>query len=338
MHRKRTVWICIVFMVASVFVYSQETVRIKDIAYIQGVRENQLIGFGIVTGLAGKGDSDSSVLLKKILSNLLSGFGITIPPKDIKSKNSAAVMVTADIPPFIRPGDRIPVTLSSIGDAKSLEGGVLLQTNLKAANDKVYAVAQGKIAYTDLGKSVQTVGYIPGGAIVEREAVSSISDNNYVSIILYQSDFATAWEVAQEVQQVFPDTPVSAEDASMIRVEIPENFRGNHVGFIAGIENITVVPDTSAKVVINPRTGIVVMGKDVKIGKVAVSYKGDRISVGTGFGFGEEPKEQFVLEELTTVDQLVEVMQEIGMKTDAIIEVLKAIEKAGALYGRIIIM
>ena len=185
-RRKRTIWICLIFMAAAVISYSQETVRIKDIAYIQGVRENQLTGFGIVTGLAGKGDSDSSLLLKKILSNLLSGFGITIPPKDIKSKNSAAVMVTTDIPPFIRPGDRIPVTLSSIGDAKSLEGGVLLQTNLKAANNKVYAVAQGMIAYTDLGKSIKTVGYIPGGAIVEREAVSTISNNNYVSIILYQ--------------------------------------------------------------------------------------------------------------------------------------------------------
>jgi flagellar P-ring protein precursor FlgI len=318
--------------------YGQETVRIKDIAYIHGVRENQLTGFGIVTGLAGKGDSSNNVLLKTVLSNLFTTFGVNIPPNDIKSKNCAVVMVTADIPPFVRPGDRISVTISSVADAKSLEGGVLLQTNLRAANENVYAVAQGKLVITQRNESVKTVGTVPGGAIIEREVLSSIDSRDTVSIALYRGDLATIYSIAQKIRESFPDTEVFEEDASLLRVAVPEEFQDNWVAFIVAVESLQVTPDSAAKVVVNPRSGVVVMGKEVKIGKVAVSYKGDKISIGAGYGFQEEQKEQFVLDDGTTVDDLVTIMQEIGIKTDVIIEILKAIDQAGALYGKLEIM
>ena len=320
------------------FLFSQEGIRIKDIARIQEIRENQLSGFGLVTGLSGRGDSDSSVLLKKVISNMLSGFGVTIRQNDVKSKNSAVVMVTADIPPFVRPGDRISVTAASLGDAKSLEGGVLLQTPLTGANGIVYAVAQGQIALTDSGSSGKTVGTVPEGGIIEREVASLIPENEYISILLGNPDFTTAQATAEGIQGELENVKVKAVDASLIRVEVPEEFKENYIEFISRIEGIFIKPDTIAKVVINPRSGIVVMGGNVKIGNVAVSYRGDQISVGSGFGNDDSEKEQFVLDEETSVGELVTVMQEIGLSTNIIIEIVKAIDKAGALYGKLVIM
>jgi len=272
------------------------------------------------------------------LSNLLTSFGINIPKKEIRSKNCAVVMVTSDIPPFVRTGDRISVTISSLADAKSLEGGVLLQTTMRAANEKVYAVAQGNIALTDMNSKAKTVGYIPGGAIIEQEVLSNFETGDTISIALYRGDFATAYSIAEAVRQAFPDAEVYAEDATFIRVEVPDEYKERYVAFIVAVEELLVTPDAAAKVVVNPRSGVVVMGKEVKIGKVAVSYKGDKITVGSSFGFEEENKEQFILEESTTVDDLVTIMQDIGIKTDVIIEILKAIDQAGALYGKLEIM
>jgi flagellar P-ring protein precursor FlgI len=219
-----------------------------------------------------------------------------------------------------------------------LEGGVLLQTNLRAANENVYAVAQGKLVITERNELVKTVGTVPGGAIVEREVLSTIDSRDTVSIALRRGDFATIYSIAQAIRDAFPDAEVFEEDASLIRVGVPEEFRENYIAFIVAIEKLQVTPDTVATVVVNPRSGVVVMGKEVKIGKVAVSYKGDNISIGDTYGFQDGPKEQFVLNDGTTVDELVTIMQEIGIKTDIIIEILKAIDQAGALYGRLEIM
>lgn len=332
---------CILMILASVMVQAQETeqttVRIKDIAYIEGVRENQLLGFGLVTGLDGRGDSSESVLLKKALKNLIGSFNISITEDDLRSRNSAAVIVTSDIPPFVRPGDRISVEVSSVGDAKSLEGGILLQTNLQAGNGTVYAVAQGMITTSTRRDAVKTVGTVPDGAIVEREVLSTFVENNSVSLVLYNPDFSTASSVANAVSETFPDAEVNPVDASLITISMPQEYEENPVGFISSLEKLKINPDFSAKVVINPRSGVVVFGKDVKIGRVAVSYQEDNIQVGTPF-VSDEKKEQFMIEDDTTVEDLVTVLQDVGLKTDVIIEIIKAIEKTGALFGKLVIM
>jgi len=311
-------------------------VRIKDIAYIQGVRENQLVGIGLVTGLNGRGDSSNSALLGVSLSNLLTSFGIEIPAGEIRSKNCALVTVTADIPPFIREGDRISVNISSIVDAKDLQGGVLLQSSLKGVNGEIFAIAQGVIPVTEQTTN-RTSAVIPGGALVEKESLSGyISDNNKINIVLRYPDFATSYEVAENIRESVDNGEAIAIDASLVQVEIPESLKEDPVQFISQIENIMVTPSSSGRVVINPKSGVVVIGENVRIGKVAVSYKGDSISVG-GF-YGDKVQEQFTFPDFTSVEDLVKIMQEVGLKTDVIIEVLQAINRAGALYGELIIM
>lgn len=326
--------VILLFSTASI-VFGAPEVRIKDIAYIQGVRENQLVGIGIVTGLNGRGDNSRSTLLGETLSKMLNSFGIEIDPNEIQSKNCALVTVTADVPPFIRSGDRINVTISSILDAKNLQGGVLLQTNLKGANGEVYAVAQGVIPMTE--KSVNmTSANLPGGALVERDILSGYVNENRINVVLRYPDFATSWEVAEKIRENMENVSVTAIDASMIQVEMPEEMQENPVRLISQLENIRVTPSVSGRVVINPKSGVVVIGENVRVGKVAVSYKGDSISVG-GF-YGDEVQEQFTFPEFTSVEELVDVMQTVGLKTDVIIEVLLAIDRAGALFGQLIIM
>jgi flagellar P-ring protein precursor FlgI len=315
-------------------------VRIKDIAYLQGIRENQLSGVGIVTGLAGKGDSRNSELLKSTLSHLLSHFGIQVSANDINSKNCAVVMVSMEVPPFIHPGDRADVTVSSIGDARGLEGGVLLQTTLQAANNKVYAVAQGKILVSTAQKGIKTVGRVPGGAFMEREIATPYSRNGIITIILRHPDFVTAIGVEQAIKAQFEGIEVRTVDAARIEVTIPESWEENPVGFIAAMERLTLVPDVSGKVVINPDTGIIIIGEHIKIGKVAVSYRDVNVTVSTSSWYDdeEEQPETFVIEDTATVNDLVEVLRAAGLKADIIIGIIQAIERAGALFGTLVIM
>ena len=314
-------------------------VRLKDIASIQGIRENQLIGFGLVTGLDGRGDSSNSKLLQTVLSNLLSVFDISIPANDVKSKNCAVVTVTSDIPSFARAGDRINIHLSSIGDARSLEGGVLLQTNLQAANGNVYAVAQGKLSIVTTSERTKTVGMIPGGAIVEREVVSDFVSQNSISIILRNPDFGTANSVVEVVETVFPEFTVTAIDSSLIQVVIPAEETRSIVAVVSEIEDVRVTPDSDARIVVNARSGIVVFGKEARIGEVAVAFKGSNISISSARrSRNDGQKNSFTTTGLTTVADLVQLLQTVGLTTENIIEILKAIERAGALYGRLIIM
>lgn len=317
-------------------------VRLKDVAYIHGVRDNQLVGFGLVTGLQGRGDSANSGLLQKVVQNLVSAFGVSVPEKDIRSRNCAVVMVTATLPSFSHSGDRIPVTVSSIGDATSLTGGVLLQTNLKAANGQVYAVSQGLIAATGLS-SITTVGDIPYGAIVEQGTSPPFTNNGTVQIVLRNPDFITANAAVEAIAKAYPKVEVRAVDPSMIDVKIPADRANDPVGFIARLEQLTLTPDGSDRVVINPRTGVVVVGQNVRIGKVAVSYKNTQISIGeiNNPYYGIESvatKNPFVLDNTTTVDDLVSVLKDAGVGPDSIIEIMKAIDRAGALYGKLVIM
>lgn len=338
-YRRVTAAVLCILISAVAFGQDAMSVRLKDIAYLQGVRENQLVGFGLVTGLEGNGDSTNSALLKNVLSSLLSSFSISIPSEDLRSRNTAVVMVTADIPAFVRSGDRITVHVSSLGDARSLRSGILLQTPLKASNGNTYAVAQGQVSGANLDGGPETVSTIPGGAIVEREVLSSYVDNNSVSILLRNPDFTTASRIASVLRERYPEQDVTAIDASMIQISIPPESVEDPVSFIAEVEDTAIVPDSPARVVVNPRTGIVVVGRDVKIGQVAVTYRGTRISIGqTRSRSGAEQQSIMLFPDVPTVNDLVTLLQEAGLETDNIIEILKAIEQAGALYGRLVIM
>ncbi len=321
-------------------------VRIKEIAHVQGVRENQLLGVGLVTGLAGRGDSPGSPLLQSALSNLVAHFGLSIPPADMQSRNCAVVVVSAVIPAFLRAGDRIDVQVSGIGDSRSLENGILLQTPLHAANGTTYAVAQGPVLTPRRGGAASAVGSIPFGAIMEREVVSRFMEGDAVSLVLRNPDFVTADAVRKAVQAAYPAARASSVDASLVEVRIPAERRADPVGFIAELESLTVTPDPSGKVVIDSASGIVILGEKVRIGKVAVSYQAVQVSVGDEGGarlmspaLSGEPERQdpFVLEEAATVNDLVTALQAVGLKTEAIIGILMAIERAGALYGQLII-
>jgi flagellar P-ring protein precursor FlgI len=331
-------WIVgLILAVLASTVYPAPIVRLKDIATFEGVRENQLLGIGLVSGLAGKGDSSGSELLRQSIANLASSFGLKIDPDDVKSKNSAVVMVAAEIPPFARSGERIDLNVSSIGDARSLEGGILLQTNLQAADGQVYAVGQGRIAVSSSSASVKTVGTIPGGAIVEREVLSTFVTDGTVSIVLRNPDFVTAASVATAVRQAFEDAEVTSRDASLIDVGVPEQMLPDIISFMAQLESLTLTPDVEGKVVIDSQSGVVIVGENVRIGKVAVSYKSVNLTVGASV-WDEEKPSQFVIDETASVDDLVRTLQTVGLETDTVIGILQAIEKSGALFGRLIIL
>jgi flagellar P-ring protein precursor FlgI len=329
--------ILFMFLLVSLLSAAPE-VRIKDIAYLSGIRDNQLLGIGLVTGLAGRGDSSNSKLLKNAVSNLVAHFGFDISPDDIRSRNCAVVMVVATVPAFVRPGDRIDIAISSIGDARSLEQGILLQTPLKGANNVVYAVAQGKVEVTGGRDSVKTVGRIFEGAIIEREIISQFVQGNTISIVLRNPDFVTASAITGAIKAKYENIDITTLDASLIRITIPEDKKNDVISFIAELESLTVTPDTSGKVVIDSASGVIIMGEHVRISKVAVSYKNIDVTVG---GFSsvnqQNDKMSFVFPETTSVDDFVKTMKDIGIKTDSIIEILKAVNNAGALHGELII-
>ncbi len=329
-------------LAVSAAAFAAPSVRIKDIATVRGVRGNQLLGLGLVTGLNGKGDSSSSPLLRSSLSSLVSSFGVSLAPQDVRSKNAAVVMVSGELPPFARSGDRIDVTVSSIGDARDLGGGILLQANLQAANGQTYAVAQGRVMTTQDSNGARTVGSISQGGIVEREALAQFLDNNVVSIILRNPDFVTASAVQKAIEAAFAGIAVTSRDASLIDVQLPDANKANPVGFLAQLEALTVTPDSDGRVVIDAANGVIVMGEKVRIGKVAVSYRTARVTVGSASsGSGSSSAatpDMFVIGDTTTVDDFVSALKAVGLKADVIIGVLQAVEKAGALFGSLVVM
>ncbi len=312
------------------------TVRIKDIATVRGLRGNQLLGLGLVTGLNGNGDSSTSSILRTSLSSLVASFGVTVAPADVRSRNAAVVMVSGELPAFARSGDTIDVTVSSSGDARNLDGGILLQANLQAANGRTYAVAQGRVMTSQDPNAAKTVGTISDGAIVEQDVVSQFVSNDIVSIVLRNPDFVTASTVQKAIVAAFPGATVTSRDASLIDVRLPDAARSDPVGFVAQLEALTVVPDSEGRVVINAASGVIVMGEKVRIGKVAVSYRTARVTVGTSSA--TTTPDIFVINETTTVDDFVSALKAVGLKADVIIGVLKAVQQAGALYGSLLIM
>jgi len=337
--------LAVALFLLGVSAFAVPTVRIKDIADLRGIRDNQLVGIGLVTGLAGRGDSQNSELLKAAIANLVSNFGFRIDPADVRSRNCAVVTVSCQIPAFVRAGESVDILVSSIGDARTLEGGVLLQTPLKAANGEVYALAQGRIftPQAAAGSNQRTVGSVPGGAIIEQDVLSSFLDDNSLSILLRHPDFVTANSVSEAIRQKYPDILLQSVDAAMIELSIPDQWRADPVGFIAELESIQVTPEPSNKVVIDSSSGVIIFGEQVRIGKVAVSYQDISVNIGPygrpagGLWDEEEREHNFVFDQTTTVEELVDALRTIGLETQTIIHIIKAIDRAGSLYGTLIV-
>jgi len=339
-----------------------QTVRIKDIATVDGVRTNQLVGYGLVVGLNGTGDSQQVRYTAQSISNMLQRFGMQIPPSSSRAKNVAAVMVTADLPPFARPGSRIDVTVSSIGDASSLQGGTLLQTPLVGADGQVYAVAQGPISvggFTAGGggaavtKNHVTAGRIPGGALVEKEVPMPFGKGGAITLALGAGDFATASRVAKAINNILPGCAF-AVDAATVRVNVPPNKASDIVGLIAEIEELPVEPDAAAKVAVNERTGTVVVGGAVRISAAAVTHGDLHVEIGVNtvvaqppplsggtttvvtqptVSATEETRAVVGLKPTASVDDLVKALNALKVTPRDVIAILQALKQAGALHA-----
>lgn len=336
--------------------------RIKDVAKVQGVRANQLVGYGLVVGLTGTGDSNKILQTLQSTASMMKTFGVTISAAQLQSKNVAAVMVTAQLPPFLKPGDSIDINIASMGDAKSLQGGVLIQTPLRGANGQVYAVAQGPVSIGGFAagsggsgqqKNFLTVGTTPNGAMVEREVPMQMADNGMVRLALNQPDFTTASRIADAVNRRFGGI-ANAKDPGTVEMYVPGEYSGNTVAFVASMEELYVVTDTPAKVVINERTGTVVMGSNVSIDQVAVAQGGlsvkiakdTQVSQPNPFSNGttttttnttvtvDEPKANvLVLPSTSNVGDVVNALNAIGATPRDIIAILQAMKAAGALHA-----
>ena len=318
-------------------------VRVKDISYLKGVRKNQLKGYGLVVGLAGKGDSAQNPLTKATLKNFFDTIGVSVDETRMTTKNVAVVMVTADIDGFINEGDRISVMASSVGDAKTLAGGMLLQTALKGADGVTYAVAQGSIIVPEGRNTVTTVGTVPMGAIVEKTLTSDFIENGAFTVVLSASDFKTINNIAAAIRGQFADAPLTQNDAKSITVSIPSNFISNTVEFISKVQELEVEMDTTAKVVIDERTGVIVMGEDVRVSSAGVSVAGIKIKIDAaaaadaGGTPSAKKKPNQTIPDGASVKSIVDNLNELGVDVKDIIQVLLALKSAGALNAEIIV-
>ena len=342
-------------------------IRVKDLADIEGVRLNQLIGYGLVVGLNGSGDRvQQNIYARQTLQNLLERMGISTNAAGLKPENIATVLVTATLPPFSRPGSKIDVTVSSIGDAKSLQGGTLIITPLKGLDGQVYAVAQGSISIGGIsagksGNSVEinhpTVGRMPNGANVERAVPTEIAANNQLTMVLRNEDFSTASRLNKAINMRFGNGTSRALDGRNIEVTLPEKYADDRVAFIAELESLSLRPDKIAKIVINERTGTIIMGSEVKIASVAISQGGVSVSVGTDYDVSQpnpltlggqtaviptttvnvkdKKVESVILPDGATVDEVVRSLRTVGVSARDIISILQAIKSAGAMNAEL---
>ena len=348
-----------------------EPIRIKDIGKMSGWRDNALNGYGLVTGLAGTGDSSRNKATRQSIANMLSRFDLTLAADDVQSRNVAAVMVTATLAPFARPGDAIDVTVTSIGDARSLVGGALMLAPLKGADGKIYALSQGALTVGgykyDMNGNVSqknhpTVASIPGGAVVEVGVVSSTRDERTsVTFVLSEPDYTTASRVAGAINSKLGAQLAIARDGSGVEIQIPAARRERITDFFTDIENVLVEPDRRAKVVINERTGTIVSGGDVRISKVVVSHGELKVSIltenevsqplmvqGGGPGVRSLPysNSRVEVEESggvgfvaanNTVGDLVQSLARLKTNTRDIISILRAVKAAGALHAELVV-
>jgi flagellar P-ring protein precursor FlgI len=343
--------------------------RVKDLVMIAGARDNQLVGYGLVAGIAGDGDKNLVFTVQSI-ANLLQRYGITVPSATVQSKNVAAVMVTADIPAFVKPGARLDIQIASLGDAKTLQGGVLLQTPLLGADGKVYAVAQGPLSIGGFfagtggggGASVQknhpTTAQIIGGAVVEKEIPATIVRDNFVDLLLREPDFTSAARLAAAINGKFTNS-CQAVDSTTVRVRVPDEQLGAPVNFIATLEALEVTPDTPARIVINERTGTIVANSRIKIASCAVSHGNLTVTIASTLDVSQpapfsqtgetvvtprtettvaESKGMVIaLPELPTVERVAASLNSLGVTPRDIMAIFQAMKQAGALQAELVI-
>ena len=350
-----------------------DAARIKDVAMIEGVRENQLIGYGLVVGLDRTGDQviGGQFTIQAMMSMLNKmGINLVINPIQLLTRNIASVMVTAKLPPFAKPGMPLDVVVSSMANAKSLQGGTLLLTPLKAPNQQVYAVAQGPVSIggflggtggaggSTVTKNHQAAGMVPGGAIVEKEIVVNIDTWESVNVMLRQADFTTALRVSEAIDGVFGTGTALPMNSGQIRSTVPANFQGRIVQYLATLEGLDVAVDVPAKVVVNERTGTVVLGEHVRLSTCAISHGNLSISVkstlnvsqptapviGSAAGqtvvtpdvqteIKEEPSRLLVVDETVTLGEVVQALNAVGVTPRDLVAILSAIKAAGALQA-----
>lgn len=323
------------------FPRQSQAARLKDIATVKGVRENILIGYGIVVGLKGTGDS-STEITGQSLGRLFSKLGLDVANNAaVKSKNAAAVIVTAKLPAFARVGTPIDVTTSSIGDAASLEGGVLLVTPLRAGDQAVYAVAQGPVSVGALtdggGKVFPTVGRVVSGATIEKDVDVNFSSKTSFRLALHNPDFTTAARVVVTINGELGGKYASARDSGTIDVVVPFNYHGNSVELMAQMENVQVNVDSKARVVLNERTGTVVMGANVGISPVAISHGELAIEVK---GAAKDAKAERIseLKSSTSVSELVKALNALGVAPKDLTAIFQSLKQSGALQAELEIM
>ncbi|MFN7994717.1 MAG: flagellar basal body P-ring protein FlgI [Bryobacteraceae bacterium] len=340
--------------------------RLKDLATLEGVRENQLIGYGLVVGLAGTGDRQQTIFSPQSLANMLERMGVSVPGGSIRVKNTAAVMITATLPPFAQPGTHLDAVAAAIGDAANLQGGLLLLTPLKGPDGQVYAVAQGPVVTSGFvagraGNSQTvnhpTVGRVPSGAIVER-AAPSLAPKGMLNLQLRYADFTTASRIAAAVNAKFgKEAPLArAENSALVHVSIPTQYAARDIDFIAELEKLTVDADQPARVVINERTGTIIMGRDVHISPVAILHGNLTVQIQTNADVSQPPalsggntatvektfvdaKEErarnVLLKQGATVEELVRALAAIGSSPRDVISILQNLRAAGALEAEL---
>jgi flagellar P-ring protein precursor FlgI len=347
-------------------------VRIKELGRLDGVRENMVSGFGIVSGLAGTGDSTRSQATLQSVANALREFGLNVTPAQLASRNVAAVLVTATLPAFARSGDRLDVIVSSMGDARSLTGGALLMTPLYGPDRRIYALAQGAVSVGGykfelnanvVQKNHPTTGIVPEGAVVEADLTAQVlSPDGTMRLVLFDPDYTTASRIATAVNEKL-SVPAAAMDAGRVAIRVPEGERERLVDFVARLESLTVQPDLRARVVINERTGTVVSGGGVRLSNVSVAHGDLKVTVVTDFlvsqpggvlvrpGPGirtevvprtridanEEGLSSVTMPAGATVSDLVAALKQVKSTTREVIAILQSIKRAGALHAELVI-
>ena len=360
-------------------------IRVKDIAFLRGARDNMLIGYGLVVGLDGTGDSESSLLARRPLKNALERMGISIKPRDVKGRSIAGVLVTANLPPFAKAGTRLDVTVDTLGDAISLRGGTLMLTLLNGPNQVVYATAQGPMTGIPKGierqqpgqearpqdadragafvlppgsSLVATKGYVLSGGLVEREINLNLNTRSRLFINLRQSDFTTAFRLAKQINRELGDGSARAKDSGTVEVSIPDSYLGQTVELISRIENLEIVPDSIAKVVVDERTGAIVMGQNVRISPIAISHRNLQVTAGqkrpapSAREAGADPQAEqqakppreftenptvILFKGEVDLKEVVDGLNKIGASTQDLVQVLKIIKTAGAMHAELII-
>lgn len=338
--------------------------RIKDISRISGADSKQVIGYGLVVGLQGTGDSPASQATIQSINNMLEHFGLTVPENRIRPNNVAAVMVTAVLPPFAKPGSSFDVIVSSVGDARSLEGGVLLMTPMIGQDNRKYGTAQGPVSFggfneegknARIRKNYTNVGRIPNGAVVENENFSQVIVDGELRIQLFSPDFTTAERIAEAINQAYDIRIAIAENAANVTVIVPDVVitESNLVGFISNIENLAVIPQQNARVVINERTGTIIAGGNVRINEVAIAHgnlvikvQSNREELSAGpftleterTDISAQETSRVFLMQSATVQELAQALNAIKVSPRDMISIFQSLKESGALHAELRIM